>query len=71
MSLGDIDKQYRVQLCATCDHPGGQHIIGKGCRLCDCAEWVEGVGGWWSDRLTLNWEAARTGRSTESDGGPK
>ena len=54
--MRDYDKQYRVQLCAACDHPGGQHIIDRGCRLCDCDGWVEGVNGWWSDRMTSDAE---------------
>ncbi len=52
MDHSQESKRYRVQLCATCDHPGGQHIIDRGCRLCDCVGWVKGLPGWWSDRLT-------------------
>lgn len=48
-------RQYRVSLCGTCLHPGGQHIIGTGCRLCrDCPGWDEArsVPGMWSDQET-------------------
>lgn len=47
--------RYRVDLCGRCHHPGGQHIIESGCRLCrDCTGWDEtnSERGLWSDRLT-------------------
>jgi hypothetical protein len=46
---------YPVYLCGACRHPGGQHIAGKGCRLCrDCPGWDEErmKRGHWSDRMT-------------------
>lgn len=65
-SSGERERQYRVQLCATCEHPGGQHIIDKGCRLCDCEAWEEGRQGWWSDADTAAWEA-HSGSSKHSE----
>jgi hypothetical protein len=49
------DRPYQVDLCGTCRHPGGQHVIGEGCRLCrDCPGWDEAARkrGTWSDRMT-------------------
>lgn len=49
------DRAYQVDLCGACGHPGGQHIDGKGCRLCrDCPGWDEErrKRGEWSDRMT-------------------
>lgn len=46
---------YPVYLCGDCRHSGGQHIAGKGCRLCsDCPGWNEELmkRGTWSDRMT-------------------
>jgi hypothetical protein len=46
---------YAVSLCADCRHPGGQHISGKGCRLCgNCPGWDDerAVPGRWADLLT-------------------
>jgi hypothetical protein len=58
---------YPVYLCGSCRHPGGQHIAGKGCRLCrDCPGWDEErmKRGTWSDRMTDELLAAiEAGRS--------
>jgi hypothetical protein len=52
MSLDNPAKRYKVCLCASCAHPGGQHF-GGACQLCECAEWIEGQESWWSDLATL------------------
>jgi hypothetical protein len=45
--------EYMVIACRNCRHPGGQHLIGSGCRLCrDCPGWEEGSRLAWSDRKT-------------------
>lgn len=37
-----------VRLCAGCAHPGGQHILNGGCKLCPaCPGWAEGAYGRW------------------------
>jgi len=63
MSSDAPGHEYRVYLCSrkTCRHPGGQHrgSESQACVLCDCAEWVEGGIGYWSDRKTAAAEAAR------------
>lgn len=51
----DPGELYPVPLCGHCHHPGGQHITGKGCRLCrGCPGWDEEnhYRGWWSDKMT-------------------
>lgn len=46
-------EEYTVTACGNCSHPGGQHIIDKGCRLCrDCPGWAAGAKRKWSDRMT-------------------
>ena len=48
-------ENYPVTLCGTCAHPGGQHVVDKGCRLCrGCPGWDEGntVAGHWNDQKT-------------------
>lgn len=45
-------KQYQVNLCGNCHHPGGRHLGGV-CNLrCDCEEWIPNGYGWWSDLRT-------------------
>jgi hypothetical protein len=54
-------KRYAVVLCGGCYHPGGQHSIRGGCRLCrDCPGWDEARvrRGWWSDWVTDELRAA-------------
>lgn len=49
---------YRVTLCATCGHPGGQHRLPRAdtpehCVLCvECKAYVEGDKAWWTDEMT-------------------
>jgi DNA-binding Xre family transcriptional regulator len=52
---------YRVEVCWHCQHPGGQHILNGGCRLCaDCAGYQSGDTAMWSDRMTADVLAERT-----------
>ena len=51
----DPDEEYPVDTCGHCSHPGGQHVLGGGCRLCAiCPGWDAGscLRDWWSDRMT-------------------
>lgn len=67
-SNNTVAPRYRVTLCGTCRHPGGQHIHAAidldspaPCRLCECEDFQD-VGwndAWWSDAMT---EEARSGR---------
>jgi predicted RNase H-like HicB family nuclease len=44
-------------LCVGCRHPGGQHVLDGGCRLCpNCPGWGEhqGVHGYWNDQMTFD-----------------
>lgn len=62
----DLDERYPVMLCVHCGHPGGQHVLAGGCRLCaDCPGWGDhhGVPGHWSDRMTDELLAAIEGGS--------
>lgn len=44
---------YLVDLCRSCDHPGGQHYMESGCRLCGCEEWTEPARrARWTDEMT-------------------
>lgn len=55
----DLDAGYTVSLCGNCRHPGGQHRIGRGCRLCaGCPGWDDSGGtGRWTHRMTMDAEA--------------
>lgn len=69
-STRDPDERYPVMLCVHCRHPGGQHVLDGGCRLCpDCPGWGEqqGARGYWSDRKTAEFLAARVEKG-EGDG---
>jgi hypothetical protein len=63
------DEVYKVTLCLSCRHPGGQHILGAGCRLCgSCAGWWPSPAtSAWSDRMTMNIEAAAALPSPEGE----
>jgi hypothetical protein len=55
---------YEVIVCGGCLHPGGQHVLGGGCRLCrDCPGWDEAqtTHGTWSDQQTAELLAALRG----------
>lgn len=54
------DEVYKVTRCLSCHHPGGQHILGAGCRLCgSCAGWDPAQAtSAWSDRMTMKAKAA-------------
>jgi hypothetical protein len=52
-------REYSVPGCRTCRHPGGQHVLGGGCRLCrECPGWAEGGMRTWSDQMTADLLAA-------------
>lgn len=56
-------KRYRVSLCRKCSHPGGQHILDGGCRLCaECDGWEDGGKGWWTHGDTIREANAYEGR---------
>ena len=60
----DPHENYPVTLCGNCRHPGGQHVVDGGCRLCrDCPGWDDSraVAGQWNDRKTDELLAAMTG----------
>lgn len=65
-------ERYQVVLCATCAHPGGQHLLSGGCWLCGCQDWIAGAKGPWSDKRTKELRAARlsgnSGAEERSDG---
>jgi hypothetical protein len=57
----DPDEWYPVMLCIGCKHPGGQHVLGGGCKLCpNCPGWGEqqGAHGYWNDQMTFDLLAA-------------
>lgn len=58
-ALRDPDETYWVQACRNCFHPGGLHIIGDGCRFCQCPGWEPGEDRRWSDRETWNHAGTR------------
>lgn len=52
--------EYWIICCARCRHPGGVHIVGRGCRFCaECPEYIDGDYGRWSDAWKPS--AERTG----------
>jgi hypothetical protein len=58
--------EYTVTCCRNCRHPGGQHVLDDGCRLCrDCPGWKEGGRLAWSDRKTDDLLAAMEGQGSE------
>jgi hypothetical protein len=64
--------EYRVTCCRNCRHPGGQHVIDGGCRLCrECPGWLEGEMRTWSDRMTEDLLAGMaSGASAQETEGP-
>jgi hypothetical protein len=73
MSRDNPALEYTVLICATCGHPGGQHLMAGCCRLCpDCPGWDDATAkrGWWSDMKTAQAESASgiIGEGGDEDG---